>query len=64
MDLNKLYFDHQLLLLRGLRSLPSRKRDAAARLLAGQIGTFQRALGAAGANRWETAALFTLAGTA
>lgn len=57
MDLNKLYFDHQLLLMKARRPGTSQIRGehlAAARAIAGRIATFQRGLGAASAAAWGT----------
>ena len=57
MDLNRLYSDHQLLLMRADRA-PSddarRVHTAAASHVAERIGRTQRALGAAAAPTWET----------
>lgn len=60
MDLNRLYFDHQMLLLRARIAGAGQARQAhetAARRLAGRIGSFQRRSGAAAALGWETLAL-------
>ncbi len=59
MDLNQLYADHQLLLMRARQALSSEARrghEIGASLVAGRIGCIQRALGAAGAAVWETMA--------
>jgi hypothetical protein len=59
MDLNRLYSDHQLLLMRADHALndgAQRVHAAAASHLARQIGHVQRALGAAAAPTWETLA--------
>ncbi len=59
MDLNQLYFDHQLLLMKAKRTLSTEARvahEACASLIAGRIGCMQRALGAAGALAWEAIA--------
>ena len=59
MDLNQLYFDHQVLLMRAGRTLSAEARRAletGASLIAGRIGCMQRALGAAGAPGWEAIA--------
>jgi len=57
MDLNQLYFDHQLLLMRRPAAGHARRGGAAARLVARRIGRFQRTLGAAGATGWEALAI-------
>jgi hypothetical protein len=58
-DLNQLYFDHQLLLMKAKRT-PSaetrRAHETGASLIAGRIGCVQRALGASGAQAWEAVA--------
>jgi hypothetical protein len=58
-DLNRLYFDHQCLLMEADRA-PSegfrRAHVAAASHVAEQIGCWQRALGAAAAPAWESLA--------
>jgi hypothetical protein len=58
-DFNRLYSDHQLLLMRAERA-PSRalrlSREVAASHVAGRIGCMQRALGAAAAPAWESLA--------
>ena len=56
MDLNQLYFDHQVLLMRadGALSGPARQeRRFDASLLARRIGNRQRVLGAPAAAAWE-----------
>lgn len=59
MDLNQLYFDHQLAVIRA-DGAPShdlrRDRQFDASLIAGRIGCMQRALGAGAARGWETLA--------
>jgi hypothetical protein len=55
-DLNRLYFDHQLSLMAASRAATcdTRRRHAArASSIAGEIGSAQRALGAAAAASWE-----------
>ncbi|OYW44001.1 MAG: hypothetical protein B7Z08_04165 [Sphingomonadales bacterium 32-68-7] len=55
MDLNKLYFDHQLLLMKARSPVTPQARSeklAAARAIAGRIARFQHALGAASAAAW------------
>jgi len=59
MDLNKLYFDHQIAVMRadGAVSCAFRRdRQSDASLIAGRIGCAQRTLGAAAALGWETLA--------
>ena len=59
MDLNQLYFDHQLLLMKAKRSPSAERRrthEIGASLIARRIGCMQRALGAACAPAWETIA--------
>ena len=59
MDLNQLYFDHQIAVMRaGAASpgAPGRDRRLDASLIAGRIGCMQRALGAKAARGWETLA--------
>lgn len=56
MNLNQLYFRHQLLLIRADQSASAdsrRLRRAAAARIACRIGSVQRKLGAAGAPAWE-----------
>jgi hypothetical protein len=60
MDLNQLYFNHQVLLMEadrasteGLRQL----HEVAASHIAGRIGCMQRSLGAAGACAWDLLAV-------
>jgi len=58
-DLNQLYFDHQILLIRAARATSSDdRRDHAisASRIARIIGKTQRALGAAAAPVWEALA--------
>ena len=59
MDLNQLYADHQLLLIKTGQAPSSearRRHEIGASLVAGRIGCIQRAVGAAGAPAWETMA--------
>lgn len=59
MDLNYLYSEHQLLLMKAERAASEGGRrvlEVAASHLAGRIGCMQRALGAAGARGWDTLA--------
>ena len=59
MDLNKLYFDHQLLVMKAKQALSAelrRTHEAATSLVAGRISHVQRALGAACAPAWEAIA--------
>lgn len=56
MDLNQLYHDHQLTLMRAARAFDSRVRlaqEKRAITIASAIEAKQRALGAAAARRWE-----------
>ena len=56
MDLNQLYHDHQLSLMRASRAFDSRVRlvqEKRAITIARTIEKQQRALGAAAAHRWE-----------
>lgn len=56
MDLNQLYFDHQVLLMKaGNAASPGDRCDLrmGASHLAGRIGDIQRALGAGAAPAWE-----------
>jgi hypothetical protein len=58
-DLNQLYFDHQLLLMQTERATcPERRRRQrnGATLIAGRIGCMQRAMGASAAQGWSQAA--------
>jgi hypothetical protein len=58
-DLNRLYFDHQLALIHASLSdtCDGRHRHAShASHIAGRIGTTQRALGASAARGWEACA--------
>ncbi|HYD25003.1 MAG TPA: hypothetical protein VEB68_09405 [Croceibacterium sp.] len=60
MDLNQLYFDHQLIMMQAERTLgfgARRELEIGASHLAGRIGCMQRALGAAGAPAWEALAV-------
>jgi hypothetical protein len=58
-DLNRLYFDHQLHLIEAERAssaeLRQRHRNGAA-LIAGRIGCMQRAIGADASRAWSRAA--------
>ena len=59
MDLNQLYSDHQVLLMKADRAANDDGRlvfEVAASHLAGRIGCMQRALGAAGARGWDALA--------
>ena len=59
MDLNQLYFDHQLLLMKARQTLSievRRAHEIGASLIAGRIGHLQRVLGAACAPAWEAIA--------
>jgi hypothetical protein len=58
-DLNQLYFDHQLLLMKARQALSAEVRQVhefGASLVAGRIGGMQRPLGAACAPAWEAIA--------
>lgn len=60
MDLNKLYFDHQLLLIRADGSASRNRRaecEIGASRVAARIGCVQRGLGAGAASGWETLAV-------
>jgi hypothetical protein len=60
MDLNQLYFDHQLLLMKARRAQSGEARRAheiGASHIAGRIGCMQRSLGAACAPVWEALAV-------
>ena len=59
MDLNQLYFDHQVLLMQATRARTHALRhchEVAATHVAGRIGCMQRALGAGAASVWESLA--------
>ena len=59
MDLNKLYFEHQIALMRACTAGSGEvRRDLQfdASLIAGRIGCMQRSLGAGAARSWETLA--------
>ena len=58
MDLNRLYFDHQLLLMKAERTPWSGAHAIGASHLAGRIGCILRALGAGGAPAWEALAAY------
>jgi hypothetical protein len=58
-DFNRLYSDHQALLMRADRAANDDGRlvfEIAASHIAGRIGCMQRALGAAGARGWDALA--------
>ena len=59
MDFNRLYTDHQRLLIEAARA-PSdalrHEHEVAASHIAGRIGCMQRALGATAASAWESLA--------
>jgi len=58
-DLNRLYFDHQLHLIQAQRAQSAESRQLyrqGASLLAGRIGCMQNALGADAAQGWARAA--------
>lgn len=60
MDLNQLYFDHQLLLIRADQAPSCASRNESrigASHVAARIGTMQRGLKAAAALSWETLAV-------
>lgn len=60
MDLNRLYFDHQVSLMHAARPATcAMRRDHVLRAsrIAGRIGSVQRALGAKAASAWESLAL-------
>ena len=60
MDLNQLYFDHQISLMEAAQSLTcdlQHQHEFAASLIAGRIGCIQRALNAPAAPRWELLAI-------
>ena len=60
MDLNQLYSDHQVLLMKADRAANDDGRlafEVAASHLAGRIGCMQRALGAPGAQGWDALAV-------
>ena len=59
MDLNQLYFDHQLLLMQAERAASPELRCShrqGAALIAGRIGCMQRAMGAGAASSWAQVA--------
>lgn len=59
MDLNQLYFDHQLLLMQAEREPCAERQQLhlhSAALIAGRIGCMQGALGARAASGWAGAA--------
>jgi hypothetical protein len=59
MDLNQLYFDHQLLLMKADRAGTAhlrRRHEVAASTVAGRIGSLQTRLGASGAPAWDALA--------
>jgi hypothetical protein len=58
-DLNRLYFDHQRLLIAAECATSEalrHEREVAATHIAGRIGCMQRAIGAAAAIAWESLA--------
>jgi hypothetical protein len=58
-DLNQLYFDHQLLLMKASRATSAGARhehENGASHVASRIGRMQRAIGAAAAPSWEALA--------
>jgi len=58
-DFNRLYSDHQRLLIEAQRAPSEAMRhehEVAATHIAGRIGCMQRALGATGASAWESLA--------
>lgn len=60
MDLNQLYFDHQVLRMQADRATSSEARglhDRGAALLAGRIGCMQQAVGAYAAASWTAIAM-------
>ena len=60
MDLNRLYFDHQLLLMQVQRASSWHRRSqhfVSASHVAARIGRVQRALGARAAAAWEAASV-------
>ena len=62
MDLNQLYFDHQLLLMRAARAPTDalrRNHEMAAVKVAGHVRTMQRTLGASAAGTWDAPAAVT-----
>ena len=59
MDLNQLYFDHQLLLMRAARAPTNdvrRVHELAAVKVARHVRTMQRTLGASAAGTWDALA--------
>lgn len=57
MDLNQLYFDHQVMLMQADDAGPGtvgRTLDHDARALAGRIGSFQEGMGAPAAVAWKS----------
>ena len=60
MDLNQLYFDHQIAVMRSRDASSGehrRDRQFAPSMIAGRIGCMHRALGAGAARGWETLAM-------
>lgn len=60
MDLNQLYFDHQLLLMKASQATSAgvrQEHEIDASHVAGRIGCMQRAIGAAAAPIWEALAV-------
>lgn len=67
MDLNQLYFDHQILMMKADGAPHHASRDLhemRASQIAGRIGCMQRALGASAAPVWEGLAIAELASLA
>lgn len=59
MDLNQLYFDHQILLMKAGRAVSAQLRhehEVSASHIAGRIGCMQRSMGAASAPAWDALA--------
>ncbi|MBT2133630.1 hypothetical protein KK137_04720 [Croceibacterium sp. LX-88] len=59
MDLNQLYFDHQILLIKAGRASSAELRhehEVSASHIAGRIGCMQRSMGASGAPSWDALA--------
>ena len=59
MDLNRLYYDHQISIIRAAKSGPGGRAcfEIIAARVAAQIGSRQRSLGASAAGAWERLAL-------
>ena len=59
MDLNQLYFDHQVLLIKAARAdtcAARHEHEVSASHVAGRIGCMQRAVGASAAPAWDVLA--------